>query len=181
LASSRQDSSARLLAQVAAEPSPPAAGPATSLTLALAAGLAELTAAVAGEDELATRARALREGAAAIGAEDAAAYAELLRAGQSAREHVIELPARMASLAGEIGDVAASAVERGRPDSRYDAAAGALLAAGAARSAALLVEANLRGAPDRRLDRSREAVDRADAAARRALAAAQKAAPRREG
>ncbi len=90
-----------------------AAGPATAATLVLAAGLAELTARVATNDLLAERARELREQAASLGTEDAAAYEDLLRTQSD------EGPAR------------------------GDAAAGAELAAAAGRAAARLVAINV--------------------------------------
>ena len=152
---------------------PLAAGPALASTLGLAAGLAELTATVSGHDELATRARALRDEVEPLGAEDAEAYAAFLRNpdDEDARGRTIEIPGRIALLAAEIAEVAAGAAEQGKPDSRYDAIAGAILADSAAKAAALLVEANLRGGGDPRLVRTHEAVGRAASAVRRALAA----------
>jgi len=89
-----------------------AAGPATAATLVLAAGLAELTARVATNDLLAERARELREQAASLGTEDAAAYEDLLRTqSDEARALTVELPLRMAELAAEIAEVCALAAE----------------------------------------------------------------------
>ncbi len=154
------------------EARPPAAGPAAAAVLALAAGLAELTAGLAGDEALVARARTLRGEAEALGRDDAQAYAELLAdGGEAARERTIELPSQMAELSVQIGELAALATELGRRDSRYDAIAGALLAETAARVACLLVEANLGGEPDARLEAARDAARRASAAAQRALAA----------
>lgn len=152
---------------------PLAAGPALASALGLAAGLAELAATVSGHDDLAVRARALRDEVEPLGAEDAEAYDAFLRGELGARERTIEIPERIAALAADIAEVAAEATERGKPDSRYDAIAGAILADSAAKAAALLVEANLGGGGDRRLVRAHEAVGRAATAVRRALAATQ--------
>lgn len=158
------------MAGPSASSDPLAAGPAAALVLEVAAGLAELTASLAGHDQVVSRARTLRGDANALGCEDAEAYAERLRGDSEARERTIELPARMAELAAEIGEVTTLAAELGKPDSRYDSIAGALLAESAARVAVLLLEANLDLAPDARLDRARDAAQRASSAVRRALA-----------
>jgi formiminotetrahydrofolate cyclodeaminase len=142
-----------------------AAGPATAATLVLAAGLAELTARVATNDLLAERARELREQAASLGTEDAAAYEDLLRTqSDEARALTVELPLRMAELAAEIAEVCALAAESTPGPARGDAAAGAELAAAAGRAAARLVAINVQ-AEDHRVRRARLLAERADEAA----------------
>ena len=131
----------------------------------LAAGLAELTARVATNDLLAERARELREQAAPLGTEDAAAYEDLLRTqSDEARALTVELPLRMAELAAEIAEVCALAAESTHGPARGDAAAGAELAAAAGRAAARLVAINVQ-AEDHRVRRARLLAERADEAA----------------
>jgi hypothetical protein len=142
-----------------------AAGPATAATLVLAAGLAELTARVATNEVLAERARELREQAAPLGTEDAAAYEDLLRTqSDEAQALTVELPLRMAELAAEIAEVCALAAGSTRGPARGDAAAGAELAAAAGRAAARLVAINVQ-ADDHRVRRARLLAERADEAA----------------
>jgi hypothetical protein len=150
---------------------PQAAGPAAAAVLTLAAGLAELTAALAGEGELIERGRALGAEAEALGRLDAAAYAELLRERtDAARDQTVDVPLRIAELAAAVADLAADAAERGKPDSRYDAIAGSILAASAASVAAMLVRANLREREDPRAASAKAAAERASLAADRARA-----------
>ena len=131
----------------------------------LAAGLAELTARVATNDVLVERARELREQAAPLGTEDAAAYEDLLRTqSDEARALTVELPLRMAELAAEIAEVCALAAGSTRGPARGDAAAGAELAAAAGRAAARLVAINVQ-AEDHRVRRARLLAERADEAA----------------
>ena len=116
------------------EPLP--AGPAIVRSLELAAGLALLTARVAGRDDLVARAEALGAELAPLAAEDAEAYRVYLATGSDeARARTIEVPLRMAELAAE----AAATIDRAV---RGDAFTGALLAEAAARAAALLVRVN---------------------------------------
>jgi formiminotetrahydrofolate cyclodeaminase len=155
----------------AREQQPLAAGPAAATAIALAAGLAELTARLAGQDELVGRARRFRADAETLGRRDAEAYARRLRERSSeAREYTIEVPLRMAALAADVGELAAEAAAQSKPDSRFDAVAGTILAEAAARTAAMLVEANLGGRDDERVPRARVAVERAASAARGARA-----------
>lgn len=142
------------------------------MTLSLAAGLAELTARVSGAPELAARARSLREEVAPLAGADAEAYESFLATPEdaAARDRTIALPLRMAELAAEIAETAALAVEGGRGAVRADAAAGALLAEAAAKTAANLVAANLGDVADERRERAREHARQASAAAARAAA-----------
>ena len=121
---------------------PLAAGPAIVRTLELAAGLALLTARVAGRDDLAARAEALAAELAPLAAADAAAYRDYLTThSDEARARTIELPLQMAELAA---DAAELAVESARTTERAvsgDAKAG--------------VAARRGGGPRRRLARAR--------------------------
>jgi hypothetical protein len=137
--------------------------------LDLAAGLTELTASLAGDDALAARATALGTRARELGALDADAYEALLRTGEDeARERTIDAPVLLGEAAAEIAELAAQAAGSSGRDWRYDAVAGAVLAAAAADVAALLVEANLRGREDARAPRARTSARRAGLSARRA-------------
>jgi formiminotetrahydrofolate cyclodeaminase len=103
---------------------------------------------------------------------DAEAYEAFLRSpdDKAARERTIELPLLMAERAGEIGEIAALASERGKASVRADAAAGALLAEAAAWATANLVSVNLGDATDGRRERARRHAQRAAAAAARVVA-----------
>src|SRR5205807_9829744 len=121
----------------------PAAGPVTALVALLATRLAELTARLAGEEELVAEARRLGAEIAPLARLDAEAYEEFLATrAPDARERTIELPARLAELAAETAEAAAAAADRGKTSSRADAAVGALLGEAAAKAAALLVAVN---------------------------------------
>jgi hypothetical protein len=139
-----------------------AAGPAIVRTLELAAGLALLTARVAGRDDLAARAEALATELAPLGAADADAYRDLLATrSEEARARTIVLPLAMAELAADAAELAAEAALATESAAAFDAKAGVLLAEAAARAAALLVEANGGG------DAARQATSRAARAAAR--------------
>ena len=125
------------------EPAPLAAGPAIARTIELAAGLAVLTARVAGRDELAARAEALAAEAAPLGAADEQAYGEFLAThSDEARARTIELPLRMAALGADVAELAAEAALATESAAGGDARAGVVLAEAAARAAALLVQMN---------------------------------------
>ena len=128
---------------MASSSEPLAAGPAIVRTIELAAGLALLTARVAGRDDLAARAEALSAELAPLGAADADAYREFLAThSDEARTRTIELPLRMAGLAADAAELAAEAALATESTARGDARAGVLLAEAAARAAAMLVQAN---------------------------------------
>ena len=141
---------------------PLAAGPAIVRTLELAAGLALLTARVAGRDELVVRADALMAALAPLGDADAEAYREFLStASEEARARTIELPLRMAELAADTAELAAESALSTGSAAGGDARAGVLLAEAAARAAAMLVHVNGGG------DAAAEATGRAARAAAR--------------
>jgi formiminotetrahydrofolate cyclodeaminase len=122
---------------------PLTAGPAVVRTLELAAGLALLTARVAGRDDLVARAEALRSEVEPLAAADTAAYGEFLATGtDEARARTIELPLRMADLAADAAELAAEAANATERAVRGDARTGVLLADAAARAAAMLVQVN---------------------------------------
>ena len=122
---------------------PLAAGPAIVRTLELAAGLALLTARVAGRDDLAERGEALSAKLAPLGAADADAYREFLAThSDEAKARTIELPLRMVELAADTAELAAEAAVSTDRAARGDARAGVLLAVAAARAAAMLVQVN---------------------------------------
>jgi hypothetical protein len=141
---------------------PLAAGPAIVRTIELAAGLALLTARVAGRDDLAVRAEELSAELAPLAAADAAAYREFLATrSDEARSRTIELPLRMAELAADTAELAAEAARATESAARGDARAGIVLAEAAARAAALLVQMNGGG------DAAASATERAARAASR--------------
>jgi formiminotetrahydrofolate cyclodeaminase len=83
-----------------------------------------------------------------------------------------DVPLEIARAAGDAAELAALVGERGDPATHGDAAAAALLAAGAARAAASLVDINLTALPDDpRIDSARRVAEDAEYAARRALGA----------
>lgn len=84
-----------------------------------------------------------------------------------------DVPLAIVTAAAAIAELGARLAAEGAPRLRGDAATCALLAAAAARSAALLVEENLAGTPDDpRLAETGQLLDRAGAAAEQAAAAA---------
>ncbi len=128
---------------MASSDTPLAAGPAIVRTIELGAGLAALTAAVAGRDDLVQRARGLAAQTAPLAAEDAEAYAAFLATGaESDRRRTIDLPERMAGLAAETAEVCELAAAAADGPVAGDARVGALLAETAARAATLLVRIN---------------------------------------
>jgi hypothetical protein len=122
---------------------PLAAGPAIVRTLELAAGLALLTARLAGRDDLVARAEELSAAIAPLGDADAEAYREFLATrSDEARGRTIELPLRMAQLAADTAELAAEAALSTKSAAQGDARVGVMLAETAARAAALLVRVN---------------------------------------
>lgn len=86
-----------------------------------------------------------------------------------ALEQSVEPLLTLAETAADVAELAASVAERGAQELRADVAGGAALAEGAARTAALLVAANLGTGPgDARVARAERAAAAAEAAARRA-------------
>jgi formiminotetrahydrofolate cyclodeaminase len=128
-------------------------------------------------------AAALRERALALADADLTSYAPVLEAVRLPREdpgraealraalsEASTVPLAIAQTAAEVAELAAERAREGKRSLEGDATAGALLAEGATRAAARLVEINLAGAPeDERLAAARDCTERAAAARLRAL------------
>lgn len=137
----------------------PASGSGAAVSGAVAAALAELAARFSDEDEVADRLVELRARLLDLGAEDGAAYAEFMRTKSAAdRDRTIDVPLAIAEAAAEVAALARRLVEGGNPRVAGDAEAGLVLAGAVAAVCARLVEINLAGAADPRLERARAAV-----------------------
>lgn len=176
---------------VASEAPAPGAGSVAALVAAAAAGLAAMVARGSPDwDEsgaAVAQAETLRERLTPLAPDDAEAWEAALAAlglpadlEPEARNTLLAealaraaaLPLAIADAAADVAQLAATCAEQGSPAFRADAAAAAMLAEGAARAAAHLVEINLTvTAEDERLVRARRAADDAAAASGRALAA----------
>jgi methenyltetrahydrofolate cyclohydrolase len=135
---------------------------------------------------LADRAAALSASCLRLADDDAAAYARYAaavrmpkepdprarqQALRSARDSAAAVPLELAETAAELTRLAEQLARDGNSHLRSDAVTAALLGAAAARSAAIFVADNLRGAnDDPRLTRARTAAADADAAAQRCVA-----------
>lgn len=180
-----------LLDTIAAETPAPGGGSVAAFVTEMAASLAAMAARFArdhwdGWAGAVAQAEALRHRAAPLAVEDAVAYENVLTAMRMPREleaevrntligetlsRAADVPLAIAHCAADVADLASEIAVSGNPNLRGDAAAAAVLAAGAARVAANLVEINLgtTEADDRRA-RVAGVVRGADEAARRALA-----------
>jgi formiminotetrahydrofolate cyclodeaminase len=182
----------RLLDDLASPDPSPASGPATAVVVAMAAGLLAMgargSAHVWAEARgVAAQAIALRRRAVALAAEVEEAYRVALTVletppGESAEERDLAIaaalgrasavPLEIARHAVDVAVLGALVAERAEPRWHGDSVSAVLLAEGAARAAANLVEINLTAGPrDPRLEEAKTLVDDADATARRALAA----------
>jgi methenyltetrahydrofolate cyclohydrolase len=90
---------------------------------------------------------------------------------EAARSKASEVPLATAEAAADVAELAAETARTGNEHLAGDAVTGALLAEGACRAAAQLVEINLAGRADPRLAQASEAVRRAAAAREDALRA----------
>jgi formiminotetrahydrofolate cyclodeaminase len=186
------------LAEIATPEPMPGAGYCAAVTLSMAAGLVAMVAGASraewGEAKgAAAQANALRERVAPLAQLNVDAYASAiarLRAAEyepdDARaepgsdpsqdlgpllQRAAQIPLEIAEAAVDVASLAAIVAERGEQALRADAVAGALLAQGAARAAATLVEVNLgTTGTDARVTRVRDLAGSANAAAERALA-----------
>ena len=150
-----------------AEPTPaPGAGAVAATVVALAAGLTSMSAGLSRRQlpeagELVARARELQERVEPLGQRDAAAYGEVLKAqalpkddparGPAVRQalsRATDVPLEIAGVGVAVLAIAADVVRRGNPNLRGDALTACLMAQAAVRSAAVLVQLNLAGAPD---------------------------------
>jgi methenyltetrahydrofolate cyclohydrolase len=137
----------------------PASGSGAALTGAIAAALAELAARFSDEREATSRLEELRSRLLELADEDADAYTAFMGTrSDTDRDRTIDVPLAVAETASEVAVLARILVEGGNPRVAGDAEAAAELAAAAARVGARLVEINLGGSADPRLERARAAV-----------------------
>jgi formiminotetrahydrofolate cyclodeaminase len=180
-----------LLHQLAARTPAPGGGGAAALTAALAAGLAAMAARFSTThlpeaETIARQADQLRERAATLADEDAAAYQAVLdayalpRDAAGRRDQIrralhgaATVPLEITGIAAQLAGLAAGLAARGNPNLRGDAITAAYLAEASARSAAALVDINVRlgSLPDGPSRRAACAVTAAQAAAAQAAAA----------
>jgi formiminotetrahydrofolate cyclodeaminase len=180
-----------LLEGIASDTPAPGGGSVSALVVAMAAALVAMAGRFSlehwdGAAEAVRQAEGLRASATPLAPGDSAAYEEVLTAMRlpkdlepevrnttigNALARAAEIPLEIAGQAARVAELAATVAERGNPNLRGDAVAGSLLAAGAARAAANLVEINLgTTASDERVSRARARAAAANAAAERALA-----------
>jgi methenyltetrahydrofolate cyclohydrolase len=177
------------LREVASPEPMPGAGYCAAISLSMAAGLVAMAAGASrGEwaeaKGAAAQATTLLDRVAPLAQRNVQAYADavarLRGAGDGGGqgddlglllERAARIPLEIAEAAVDVASLAAIVAERGEQALRADAVAGALLAQGAARAAATLVEVNLgTTSSDERVTRARDLVGTATAAANRALA-----------
>ena len=178
------------LDQLAARTPTPGGGGAAAVTGAMAAGLVAMAARFSaprlpGAGELADQADELRRRLAQLAEEDAQAYAavlEALRLPREASQREVQrqeallgaalVPLEIAGIGARVALMAARLAETGNPNLRGDAVTGAVLAAASARSAACLVDINVRlggldpGLSRRAAQAAADAADAGDAAGR---------------
>jgi len=136
----------------------PASGSGAAVTGAIGAALAELAARFSDEREIASRLVELRTRLVELADEDAEAYTAFMRTrSDDDRDRTIDVPLAIAETAAEAAGLASVLVEGSNPRVAGDAEAGFELARAAARVGARLVEINLDGAADPRLERARAA------------------------
>jgi len=166
------------LDQLAARTPAPGGGGAAAVTGAMAAGLVAMAARFSatrlpGASDLADQADELRRRAADLVEADAVAYAAVLDAPPGQRREVLvgaaAVPLEIAEIGARVARMALRVAEAGNPNLCGDAVTGAVLAAASARSAACLVDINVRlGGLDPELSRraERAVVDAGDAGGR---------------
>ena len=171
------------LDQLAARTPTPGGGGAAAVTGAMAAGLVAMAARFSarqlpGAGELADQADRLRHMAVQLADMDASAYTAVLEAGPGQRPEALRgaalVPLEIAGIGVRVAQLALQVAEAGNPNLRGDAVTGALLAAASARSAACLVDINVRlGELDPELSQraAQAAADAGDAAGRAAMSA----------
>lgn len=121
----------------------PASGAATALTGALAAGLTELAARFAGDEDTVVRAKAAVTRLLELADEDAEAYAAFMaERNETTRARIITVPEEIAARADEVAALAERVREQLSSSVAGDAEAGAELAQAAARVARRLAELN---------------------------------------
>lgn len=155
----RPDSLQSYLDSLGARTPAPASGSGASVAGAIAAALAELAARFSDEREVAERLVELRARLLDLGEDDSAAYTDFMRTkSDEARNRTIDVPLAIAETAAEVAELARTLVEGGNPRVAGDAEAGCILARAAACVCARLIEINLAGADDPRLERARTAA-----------------------
>lgn len=136
----------------------PASGSGAAVAGAIGAALAELAARFSKEREAAARLVELRARLLELADEDAAAYTAFMKTrSDEDRDRTIDVPLAIAETAAEAASLARALVEGGNPRVAGDAEAGFELARAAARVSARLIEINLAGQDDPRLERARAA------------------------
>jgi formiminotetrahydrofolate cyclodeaminase len=164
-----------LLDAIGAREAAPAGGSTAALVGAMAAALCTKVARFAEDSGAVAQAEALRRRLAALAPEDATAFTSALSELETVRDdfqlgralgRAADVPLRIAASCTDVAELASALAARSRPEFEPDARVAAVLAAGAARAASLLVEANLGAAPgDERVARARALADGAAAAA----------------
>ncbi len=172
-----------LLDQLAARTPTPGGGGAAAVTGAMAAGLVAMAARFSAKQlpeagDLADQADRLRFMAAQLADMDAQIYAAVLATrGPERKEALLAaamVPLEIAAIGARVAALAVRVAEGGNPNLRGDAVTGALLAEASARSAACLVDINVRlGGLDPELSRraARAVADAGDAAERATMSA----------
>lgn len=128
------------------------------MTGAIGAALGELAARFSDEREAASRLVELRSRLLELADEDAEAYTAFMRTrSDEDRDRTIDVPLAIAETAAEAASLARVLIEGGNPRVAGDAEAGFELSLAAARVGARLVEINLDGKDDPRLERARTA------------------------
>jgi methenyltetrahydrofolate cyclohydrolase len=164
-----------LLDALAGRDPAPAGGSAAALVGAMAAALCAKVARISDDGGAVAQAEALRRRLTALASEDAAAFLAALTELRKRTDDydlgralalAADVPLRIAEACADTAELGAVLAERGKADLQPDARAASVLAAAAARSSALLVEANLGATPgDERVARARRLADGAEAAA----------------
>jgi len=132
-----------LLAALGERTPTPASGAATALTGALAAGLTELAARFAGDEESVVHAKAAVTRLVELADEDAEAYSAFMAdRNETTRARIIAVPEEIAARADEVAELAEHVRGQLRSSVAGDAEAAAELARAAARVARRLAELN---------------------------------------
>jgi formiminotetrahydrofolate cyclodeaminase len=164
-----------LLDDVAAKTAAPGGGTSAACTGALAAALVEMAASFASADEIARRAKQLRQTLLDLAEQDLDAYAPVLEALrlprddpdrgarlEAAKSQAADTPFDIATAAAEVARLADEIAAGGSRHLQGDAITGAYLAEAACAAAVRLVEINLADAPtDARLKAARAARQQA--------------------
>jgi methenyltetrahydrofolate cyclohydrolase len=167
---------ARFLDDLASQRATPGGGAAAAVAAGLGAGLVAMVArystdVVPDASQIAARGDDLRRRALELASQDAQAYRAVLEARGSrapALSAAANPPLAIAEAAAELAGLAGRLARSGNPNLKGDALTGVILAEGAARAAAALVEINLHaaGVTDDRLERAGEARTKAEIALR---------------